>query len=89
VATNRILVKDEVAGNAPYNGIYSVTTAGSPSAAFILTRTADFDIASEIYGAVTFVTSGNINGGASYFDTNSNVAPVTFGTSDIDLGTIQ
>jgi hypothetical protein len=82
--TNRVLVKDEVAANAPYNGIYSVTTAGSPANAFVLTRTADFDIASEIYGAVTFVTSGNINGGASYFDTNSNVAPVTFGTSDIN-----
>jgi hypothetical protein len=82
--TNRVLVKDEVAANAPYNGIYSVTTAGSPANAFVLTRTSDFDIASEIYGAVTFVTSGNINGGASYFDTNSNVAPVTFGTSDIN-----
>lgn len=42
-ATQRLLVKDEVGGNAAYNGIYVVTQAGSPSTPFILTRATDYD----------------------------------------------
>ena len=39
----RLLVKDEVGGNAPYNGVYTVTNTGSPSAVFVLTRATDYD----------------------------------------------
>lgn len=42
-ATQRLLVKDEVGGNAAYNGIYVVTDAGSPTLPFILTRATDYD----------------------------------------------
>ena len=44
-ATQRVLVKDEVSANAPYNGIYVVTQVGnsSPGAPFILTRATDYD----------------------------------------------
>ena len=37
-ATQRVLVKNETAGNAPYNGVYVVTQAGNGSTPFILTR---------------------------------------------------
>ena len=42
-ATQRVLVKDEVSGNAAYNGIYVVTQAGSLITPFILTRATDYD----------------------------------------------
>jgi hypothetical protein len=41
--TQRVLVKDEVGGNAPYNGIYTVTQTGSAILPFILTRATDYD----------------------------------------------
>jgi hypothetical protein len=39
----RLLVKDEAGANQPYNGIYTVTNTGSPSAKFVLTRATDYD----------------------------------------------
>jgi len=42
-AGQRVLVKDEVGGNAAYNGIYDVTNAGSVSTKFVLTRSSDYD----------------------------------------------
>jgi hypothetical protein len=42
-AGQRVLVKDETGGNAPYNGIYDVTNAGSALTPFILTRSSDYD----------------------------------------------
>jgi hypothetical protein len=79
--TNRVLVKNETAGNAPYNGIYEVTTAGDVSTAFILTRTVDNDTQSEIVGGLVYVDQGNTNGSTSWFDTNTPT--VTVGTTDI------
>lgn len=42
-ATQRVLVKDEIGGNAAYNGIYTVTQAGTSLLPFILTRATDYD----------------------------------------------
>jgi hypothetical protein len=42
-ATQRLLVKDEAGANQPYNGIYTVTQAGSAGTPFILTRATDYD----------------------------------------------
>ncbi len=42
-AGQRLLVKDETGGNAPYNGIYTVTSAGSAGSPFQLTRATDYD----------------------------------------------
>ena len=50
-----ILVKNE--GTAANNGLYTVTTAGSGSAAYVLTRHSDMNLASEFSGA--FVPVGN------------------------------
>lgn len=41
--TQRVLVKDEAGGNAAYNGVYTVTATGSPTAVFQLTRATDYD----------------------------------------------
>ena len=46
-------------GTAAQNGIYTVTTVGSGTAAWVLTRATDADIASEITGGTfTFVEEG-------------------------------
>ena len=42
-AGQRVLVKDEAGANQPYNGIYDVTSAGSVSTKFVLTRSSDYD----------------------------------------------
>ena len=58
VLNDRVLVKDETGGNAPYNGIYLCTTAGAVGVAYVLTRSTDFDQAAEIPSGFTFVESG-------------------------------
>jgi len=42
-AGQRLLVKDEAGANQPYNGIYTVTSAGSAGSPFVLTRATDYD----------------------------------------------
>lgn len=55
---DRILIKNQV--STFQNGIYTVTQTGSGIAVFILTRSTDFDQASDIQtGDIVFVTSGN------------------------------
>lgn len=57
---NRILVKNETSSNAPFNGIYDVTNPGSPSEAFVLTRSSDADSNTEINpGMFVFVEQGD------------------------------
>lgn len=57
---NRILVKNETSSNAPFNGIYDVTNPGSPSEAFILTRSSDANDAAEVTpGLFVFVEQGD------------------------------
>ena len=54
---DRVLVKDQA--ETRQNGIYVVTTVGSGSAAFVLTRADDANVASEITGGTfTFVEEG-------------------------------
>ncbi len=81
-AGDRILVKDESGANAPYNGIYVVTTVGDGSTAWVLTRTTDFDAGDEIPSAFTFVEEGSVNADAGFVCTTNE--PVTVGTTDID-----
>jgi hypothetical protein len=83
-ANSRVLIKNETAGNAPYNGIYIVTNAGNASAAYQLTRSTDFDNGSpsgEIPGAFTFVEEGPTNADSGWVCTTNN--PVTVGTTPI------
>lgn len=55
----RILVKNEVNANAPYNGIYTLTASGGESAPYVLTRATDADSNAEVTpGMFTFVEQG-------------------------------
>jgi hypothetical protein len=77
---DRILVKDQT--TQTQNGFYKVTTVGSGSAAFVLTRTPDANEASEITGgAFTFVEEGTANADNGYVATHNGVP--TLGTTNI------
>ena len=53
VVGNRLLVKNETGGNAPYNGIYVVTTVGAAGAPYVLTRATDFNTAASGPGQIS------------------------------------
>jgi hypothetical protein len=79
---DRILVKNETAGNAPYNGIYTVTTVGSGAAFFVLTRATDFNQASEMLpGSFTYIVGGSTLAGTTFSFTTS--AAITVGTTSL------
>jgi hypothetical protein len=60
-----VLVKNQAA--PAQNGIYTVTTAGSGGAAWVLTRATYFDQAAEMkVGSYTFITSGSTNTNSSW-----------------------
>jgi PKD domain len=79
-AGDRVLVKNEISTNAPYNGIYTVTT-NSAGSAYVLTRATDFNQASEIPSAFTFVEYGTINADTGWVCTTNS--PVVIGTTNI------
>ena len=55
----RVLVKNETSGNAPYNGIYTVTAVGDESNPWVLTRATDADSNTEVTpGLFVFVEQG-------------------------------
>ena len=76
----RVLVKNETAGNAPYNGIYTLTTAGGGAAYFVLTRSLDMNVAIEFDGAFTFVSIGTENADTGWVQTGEIV---TVGTTPV------
>lgn len=79
---DRVLVKNQSV--AAQNGFYKVTTTGSGSAVFILTRTPDADAASELTsGAFTFTEEGTSNADNGYvLSTNGTI---TLGTTSINF----
>ena len=82
-ATQRVLVKNEVSGNAAYNGIYVVTQAGTAGTPFILTRASDYDTSgsgtNEIdQGDYVLVISGTL---ASTAWVQQTPLPITVGTT--------
>ena len=82
VLNDRVLVKDETGGNAPYNGIYLCTTAGAVGVAYVLTRSTDFDQAAEIPSGFTFVESGTNQSDTGWVCTTSATSLVV-GTTAI------
>jgi hypothetical protein len=56
---DRVLVKDQATTNQ--NGIYTVTTVGSGSVAWVLTRGTDADVWADLVGAYTTVEQGTTN----------------------------
>jgi hypothetical protein len=80
VVGERVLVKDQTTGLQ--NGFYKVTTVGTASTNWVLTRTVDADEASEITpGAFTFVEEGTVGANNGYVCTN--VGAITIGTTPI------
>jgi hypothetical protein len=84
----RVLIKNEVGAfvdnttqSAAFNGIYLVTVVGSGAAAFVLTRTTDFDVGTEMAGAFTFVEQGTYNADTGWVSIVN--PPVTVGTTQI------
>jgi hypothetical protein len=84
VALNsRILVKDQT--DAKQNGIYTITTVGSGSVPYVLTRATDADNnpAGELAtGDFTFVTGGTANGSKGFIV--STTGAITLGTTNIN-----
>jgi len=77
---DRVLVKDQT--SQVENGFYRVTTVGSGSAAFVLTRTPDGDEADELTGgAFTFVEEGTANADNGYVASHNGTP--TVGTTNI------
>jgi len=77
---DRVLVKDQT--TALQNGFYRVTTVGTASTNWVLTRTVDADQDSEITpGAFTFVEEGTVGNDNGYVCTN--VGAITIGTTPI------
>lgn len=76
-----VLVKNETAGNAPYNGLYTVTVAGALGVALVLTRHTSMDTTLEFAGGFVFVEIGTVNAAAGFVCTNS--AAVTVGSTSI------
>jgi len=82
VSGDRVLIKDQA--SALQNGFYSVTTAGTASVAWVLTRTVDADQNTELTpGAFTFVEEGTVNGQNGYVCTNTG--SITIGTTSISF----
>jgi len=80
-ATERVLLKDQ--STAAQNGIYTVTTVGSGSANWVLTRATDYDTSVEVTsGSFTFVEKGTANADNGYVMTKDGT--ITIGTTDID-----
>jgi len=82
---DRILIYNQT--NAAQNGVYTVTTVGSGSVAWVLTRSTDtnsYGLKSPTAlgeGDAFFVTSGNTGAGETYVCNTSGV--ITFGTTAI------
>jgi hypothetical protein len=80
VVGERVLVKDQT--TALQNGFYKVTTVGTASVNWVLTRTVDADEDSEITpGAFTFVEEGTVGANNGYVCTNTGA--ITVGTTPI------
>ena len=88
---DRILVKNEVGGNAKYNGIYTFTTDGDNTAVnWKLTRATDYDqnpnLAGEnevVSGSATFIEEGSTYINAAFVETTAN--PIVIGTDPISF----
>lgn len=83
----RILVKNE--SNTSHHGIYTVTTVGTASAKYVLTRATDMDSATVINtgvekydGALTHVSGGNTQAGTGWvLNATYGITPGTTGFS--------
>jgi hypothetical protein len=79
----RVLIKNQT--DAKQNGIYTLTTNGSVSEPWVLTRATDADnnpTGEMKTGDFTFVQAGTVNASVGYIN-NSTANPIVIGTSNI------
>lgn len=77
---DRFLVKNESGASEKYNGIYTLTDAGSAGTPWVLTRATDADADAEVKpGLTVFVSEGTVNGNNSWALITD--APITVGTT--------
>jgi hypothetical protein len=87
---DRVLVANQT--NQTQNGVYSVTTVGSGSAAWVLTRTTDTDSYSPSdpdsfgKGDAFFIKEGTSNAG--HLDVLTTAGAITFGTTNIHFAEV-
>jgi hypothetical protein len=84
-SADRVLVSEQT--NAAHNGIYTVTTVGTASSNFVLTRATDADSYGPSdpdafgQGDAFFIKEGNTNAG--HLDVMNTSGAITFGTTNI------
>lgn len=79
---DRVLVKNQT--TASQNGIYSVTTVGSGSTNWVMTRVSDFDgsiSGTVLEGVMVPISEGTLNEGSIFIE--SGQGPFTIGTTSI------
>lgn len=74
----RVLIKNETGGNAPNNGIYTVTTVGVAGLTpFVLTRATDYNSSLDVFpGVSNFVNSGTTNANTCWVLTNTSAVTI-------------
>ena len=83
VLGQRVLIKNQT--DAKQNGIYTLTTVGSVSAPWVLTRATDADnnpTGEMKTGDFVFVVNGTVNASVGYIN-NSTANPIVIGTDNI------
>lgn len=82
---DRVLVKDQLV--TTQNGIYTVTSKGSPSTTFVLTRATDADNVNPdrelVPGTLVFANEGTVNKNYSFLITSPSSGDITIGTTGI------
>ena len=79
---DRLLIKNQ--SSALQNGVYVLSTLGTVLINAVLTRSLDFDQATDgINGAFTFIQNGTVNAGTGWYC--STFGSVTFGTTAINF----
>jgi len=85
IATNRVMVQLQT--NQAHNGVYTVTTVGSASTNWVLTRATDADSYAPSdpdtlgEGDAFFITEGTVHGGE--LDVMTTTGTIVFGTTNI------
>jgi len=64
VLNDRLIIKNEA--QPINNGIYTVTTLGTVSVPYVLTRSTDMDTPTLVVGAAAFINNGTVNKGAGW-----------------------
>ncbi len=81
VVGSRVLVKNQTA--QLQNGSYVVTTVGTPSTPWVLTRGEYFNESSEIPGAFQFVTDGTLNRSTGWVATVTDAETFALGVNPV------